>query len=120
VIGGRRLKKRVEVVVWACIMSVKEIKLLEERENRLVGRKEAVFLVDHFGEGTPRRLAVRERVAEALGVPVNFVVVRRIVTEYGATRSKALVHIYDSEARLREVEPEHVIRKNFGGGESGE
>lgn len=103
--------------MWACVMSVKEVKLLEERENKLVGRKEAVFMVDHFGGGTPKRAVVREKIAELLGVPVNFVVVRRIETEYGAMRSKVLAHIYDSEARLREVEPEHVIRKNFGGEE---
>ncbi len=98
-------------------MSVKQIKLLEERDNKLVGRKEAVFLVDHFGSGTPRRADIRKSVAEALGVPVNFVVVRRILTEYGATRSKVYVHIYDSEERLRRVEPKHIIRKNFGGEE---
>ncbi len=100
-------------------MSVKELKLVEERDNKLVGRKEYVFIVDHYGSGTPRRAEVREKVAELLGVPANFIVVRKLETEYGLTRSKALVHVYSSEARLREVEPEHVIRKNFGGEKEG-
>lgn len=95
-------------------MVIRELKIISDRDNKLVERRELTVEIDHFGSGTPTRNEIREKIAEMLKVPVNLVIVRKLETEYGLNVSTALIHIYSSEERLRKIEPEHVIRKNFG------
>lgn len=95
-------------------MVIRELKIIDDKENKLVGRRELIVEIDHFGGGTPARGEIRQKVAEMVKVPAKLVVVRRLETEYGLNVSTALIHIYSSEDRLRRIEPEHVIRKNFG------
>lgn len=95
------------------------IKIVEDRDNKLIGRRELIVLIDHFGKGTIPRRELRRRIAQMLSVNEDLVYVRKIETEYGLMISKARVHIYESVERALEIEPEHIIRKNRGGEEGG-
>ena len=101
-------------------MVIQELKIVSERENKVVGRKELVVEISHTGKGTPKRSEIREKVSEMLKVPGNLVVVRKILTEYGMTLSQALIHVYPSEERLKSIEPRHIVKKNFEESKEGE
>jgi ribosomal protein S24E len=61
---------------------------------------------------TPSRLEVRRRIAEALGVELNQVWVRRMITKTGTHIIIGEAHVYDDPAKALKMEPEHIIRRN--------
>ncbi|MEN2998996.1 MAG: 30S ribosomal protein S24e [Acidilobaceae archaeon] len=88
--------------------------VLEERQNKVIGRREITLAVSHSLASTPSRVELRQRLAQRYGVDVSRLYVRSVFTEYGANVSTVVVHIYDSADRAKLFEPEHVIRKNGG------
>jgi len=93
-------------------MASESIEVVEVRENKLIGRREVTLRVEHFGKGTPKRLEMREKIAELFKVPLDSVYVRNIKTEYGMNVTWVTAHIYDSSERALEIEPEYIIRRN--------
>jgi len=91
---------------------MKDVKILEERENPLLHRKELLVEIDHTGEPTPKREEVRKRIAALKGVSENLVIVHTIKPLFGVGKSVAFVKIYESEDKLREVEPKYMLRKH--------
>ena len=89
-----------------------EASIIETRRNPLTKRREIKVVIMHTGRGTPRRYAVREAIAKALGVGVENVYVRKLSTEYGMGRTVALVHVYDSPEEARLFEPQYIIDRN--------
>jgi small subunit ribosomal protein S24e len=88
--------------------------ILNIRENKLLGRREALVEALHPNAPTPTRQAVREWVAKQLGVDVANVFVRKIKTSYGIGRSLAEVHIYNDLKLARIIEPLYILARNFG------
>ena len=88
--------------------------ILNIRENKLLGRREALVEALHPNASTPTRQAVREWVAKQLGVDVANVFVRRIRTSYGVRRSLAEVHIYGDSKLARVLEPLYILARNLG------
>lgn len=86
--------------------------IVEERYNPLIKRREVVLRIAHIGKTTPSRGAVRVGIARHYGVDVARVVVKRVVSERGMGVSRAHVHIYDSVDRLKEFEPEYIIKRD--------
>ncbi len=86
--------------------------IVEEKYNKLLGRKEVFLVIDHITSGTPSRQTIREFIAKIYGVDINLVVVKEIKSEYGRGRSKAHIHIYDNFERLKLLEPKHILRRN--------
>lgn len=97
-----------------------DLEILESRNNRLVERRELIVKVSHWPEGTPSRQLIRERIAKILGVDLDTVYVRKIVTEYGSCESLARVHVYDAVERALKFEPGHIVKKNRGESKGGE
>lgn len=94
-------------------MSQVSVKIVSERYNKLVPRREVVVEVNHVGGGTPSRQQVVSAVREALGLPSHsIVVVRRIVTIYGACLTRAYVHVYESLERAKAFEPKYILKRN--------
>ena len=89
-----------------------ELEIIGKRENKLLHRIEYVFAVKHKDEGTPNRKAIREKAAELLGIPIERVVVRRVVTGYGINEAKSEIFVYESKDKLLEIEPRHILIRN--------
>ncbi len=89
-----------------------ELKLETIRENKLLARREIVATIVHSGSSTPTRQQVREAVAAQLGVKPELVFIKKILTEFGRGVSRAEVHVYDSEATAKVVEPLYIIARN--------
>lgn len=96
------------------------MEILASRDNKLIERKEYMVKIVHWPHGTPSRRALREQIAQMLGVSPDLVYVRKLKTEYGKCESLARVHVYNSVERARSFEPAYIIRRNLSEGEKKE
>ncbi|GAB6948025.1 hypothetical protein JCM16161A_21550 [Vulcanisaeta sp. JCM 16161] len=88
-------------------------KLLNIRENKVIGRKEVTAEAWHVGLPTPSRVQLREEIAKAMGVDVKQVYVVRVITEYGRHRSVIEAHVYDDPGVGEKVEPLYIKLRNM-------
>ena len=98
-----------------------EIKILEEKENKLLKRLEVLFEVRHGdGGGTPPRSKVREELARALKRSVDAVFIKKTATKSGLHASVGRANVYNDPDSAKAFEPEHIIARNTSakGGES--
>ena len=95
-----------------------ELKVISTRDNPLIGRREVTFQVE--APSTPSGAEIREHLAEALGVTVDQVWVRRMVTKTGTHITVGEAHVYEDAEKALEFEPEHIIRRNKPPKEEGE
>lgn len=90
-----------------------EIKIIAEKKNPLLKRKEVQFQVDHDEVGsTPPRQEIRKAVASKLKTNVDAVFVKRFVTKTGTRTAFGLANVYDSADQAKLVEPEHIVKRN--------
>jgi small subunit ribosomal protein S24e len=90
-----------------------EIKIVSEKENPLLKRKEVYFQVEHSQTGnTPPRLEVRKAVATALKKDADLVFVKKIETKTGTRTAVGLANVYDSFEQAKLVEPEYIVNRN--------
>ena len=116
------------IVTKSPVKYVKEIEIdrdvkmyvIEEKYNPLIKRIEVMGLIYHIGKGTPARKTIREKVANAYNKPIDVVYIRKLESEFGIGRTRALIHIYDSVERALAFEPKHIIQRDTGKKEKGE
>lgn len=89
-----------------------DIKIVSEKANPLLGRKEYVFEVAHPEGPTPKREDVRKLLAEVLKVPKDRVILEHMRAKFGTQRSAGLVHTYDSKEQVAKVVREHILIRN--------
>ena len=109
-----------------------EIEVLRARENKLLGRKEILFKVKHGvehegssgqeqrGGGTPSRKEVREVLVRKFGCSPQVLVIDWMKPAFGKPEALGYAKIYESEARMREIERKHILRRNFPEAPEGE
>ena len=96
-----------------------EIEIKEERENQLLNRKEVFFRLKHDEKSetkgaSPSRVQAREVLIKKLQCKPNLLVIDKMRTEFGKRETVGYARVYENEERLKEVEQEHIIRRNFG------
>ena len=89
-----------------------EIKVISEKENQLLKRKEIRFQVKHDAASTPPRLDVRRGVADALRVNVDLVFVKKFITRAGMHTAMGVANLYESLDQAKLVEPEYIVKRN--------
>lgn len=90
-----------------------EIKIISEKENPLLKRKEVYFKIEHIQTGgTPPRPEVRKAVASALKTDVDLVYVKKFETKTGTFTAFGKANVYNSVEQARFVEPEYIIKRN--------
>jgi small subunit ribosomal protein S24e len=91
-----------------------EIKIISEKENPLLKRKEIQFQVNHEKTGpTPQRLEVRKAVANALKVNADLVFIKKLETKTGTHMAAGSANLYDSAEQARLIEPEYIVKRNI-------
>ncbi len=96
-----------------------EIEITEERENRLLNRKEVFFRLKHGEESgkkgaSPSREETRDALIKKLRCGPKLLVINEMRTEFGKRETAGYAKVYESEDRLREIEREHILIRNFG------
>ncbi|MDI3502064.1 MAG: small subunit ribosomal protein S24e [Archaeoglobi archaeon] len=89
-----------------------EIEIVEEKENKLLRRREIRFRVKFDGP-TPKREDVKKKLCAMLGVSESLTVIQSLEGIFGKSECSGFAKIYENEEDLRRTEEEHVIRKNF-------
>ncbi len=88
-----------------------ELRILEQRENPLLERKEVWFEVTHKGKPTPPKLEVAKALAAKLGCSLDVMVIRHYTTEFGSNKSRGLCLVYKSPEALTAVEGKWITAK---------
>jgi len=90
-----------------------EIKIISEKENSLLKRKEVYFKIEHIQTGgTPQRPEVRKAVASALKTDMDLVYVKKFETKTGTFTAFGKANAYYSVEQAKFVEPEYIIKRN--------
>lgn len=91
-----------------------EVEITRERQNLLLRRKEIYFRLKHEAEGaSPSREAARNALIKVLGCSPNLLVIDSMRTEFGKRETVGYAKVYETEERLKELEREHIIERNF-------
>jgi len=88
-----------------------QISIIEDKANPLMERREVKIEV--ASKTTPRRDLLRKAAASSLKVPLERVYVRSSLSSYGTNISICKVHIYDDEARGKQIEQKYVQLRNL-------
>ncbi len=88
-----------------------EIKVLEEKSNPLLQRREIQFSVIQ-NLGTPSRLEIKNKLAAYLNSKPELVIIERMKQEFGKRETRGYAKIYESVERMKNVETEHIIQRN--------
>jgi len=90
-----------------------EVKIVSEKENPLLKRREVYFHIQHNQTGnTPSRLEVRNAAATALKTDVNLVFIKKLETRTGTQTAVGVANVYESIDQAKLVEPEYIIERN--------
>lgn len=87
-----------------------ELKVIGEVKRPLLNRRD--IQIEVVPKNSPRRYEIRKRAAAVLGVPLECVYLRKIVSVPGMQIMRGEVHVYDSEQDALRFEPEYIIRRN--------
>jgi small subunit ribosomal protein S24e len=90
-----------------------EIKIVSEKENPLLKRREVDFQIEHSETGsTPSRLDVKKALAAMLKKDAELVFVRKFETKTGTHMVFGRANIYDSIENAGFTEPEYIKKRN--------
>ena len=90
-----------------------EVKIVSEKENPLLKRREVYFQAEHSQTGnTPTRPEVRKAVATAMKKDVNLVFIKKLETKTGTHTAVGVANVYDLIEQARLIEPEYIIKRN--------
>jgi len=89
-----------------------EIKVISEKENQLLKRKEIHFQLRHDAAATPPRMEIRRAVADALKANIDLIFVKRCVTRPGMHTAIGVATLYDSLDQAKLIEPEYIVKRN--------
>ena len=96
-----------------------DIRILKDKKNSLLNRRELDFVVRYEGS-TPSRNDIRNKLAAMLNAPLDLLILQRIKTEYGMQEGKGYAKLYEDANRMKEVELEHILKRNKVPGEEPE
>lgn len=91
-----------------------EIKILDDKENKLLNRREVLFEVSHEDVGgTPTRRDIKMKLASILKRNTELLFIKKIETKRGTKISVGTVNIYNSLKEAKMIEPEYAIKRNL-------
>lgn len=91
-----------------------EVKILAEKDNVLLKRKEVIFQVNHDQTGsTPPRLEVKNALARILKKDANLVFIKKMETKTGTHTAIGIANVYDSFEQAKLIEPDYIINRNI-------
>jgi ribosomal protein S24E len=89
-----------------------EIRILEEKPNPLLHRREYSFEVSHATAATPRRDEVRGEFAKLTKSPKDRVIIERMRARYGTATTRGEAIVYESVEAAKATERGHILVRN--------
>ena len=88
-----------------------EIRIDEREENPLMEREEVQFQVEHKNSSTPSRAKVIESLATTLEKSEDLIIIDKIVTLHGRQVASGSARVYESEGKLKQLEPGFLTKR---------
>lgn len=85
------------------------MKLLEERENPILKKKDVMLELDHKGLPTPKKTEVESKIAEHFKTDVDKVEVVFIFSEFGQTKSKVKARVWKEKVVKKEEKKKEPV-----------
>jgi small subunit ribosomal protein S24e len=90
-----------------------EVKVVSEKQNPMLRRKEVSFQVEHGQAGsTPSRAEVRKAIATTLRIDESIVFVKKFETKTGTHIAVGIANIYDTIEQAKSIEPQYIVKRN--------
>lgn len=89
------------------------LKIINEKENILLSRKEITASINFDGK-TPARKEVQKELAKKLKAKEPMTLIKKIDTEYGSTFAKVSAYVYSNEEVMNKLERKNLIEKHAG------
>jgi small subunit ribosomal protein S24e len=89
-----------------------ELKILTQKENAVLKRKEVKFSVEHAQGKTPVRLDIKRSLASELQVSDKLVFIKRMHTLTGTNKTVGEANAYQTEAQAKLIEPDYIVKRN--------
>ncbi|MEM3555787.1 MAG: 30S ribosomal protein S24e [Candidatus Micrarchaeia archaeon] len=89
-----------------------EVKVIEQKENPLLRRKEIRFEVSFTGP-TPSRKQIKELLCSKLGVDASLAVIDIVEQGYGSTAARGYAKVYESKEAMG-IESKHKLDRDTG------
>lgn len=89
-----------------------EIKVLEEKANPLLKRREFAFEISHPTAGSPKREEVRTEFAKVAKAPKDRVIIERMHARYGTATTRGEAMVYETADAAKEIVREHILVRN--------
>ncbi len=87
------------------------MEIVKERDMKLLSRKRLYVMIDDEGP-TPSRQELIDKVAKKLKVKPEQVVIKHVYPQYGSTKTKLIVHIYDDSKKIGKFEHKSLVKKH--------
>jgi small subunit ribosomal protein S24e len=89
-----------------------EFKILSQKENPVLKRREVKFSVVHTQSKTPVRLDIKRSIASELQISDKLVFIKRMKTMTGTNTTIGEANAYQNEAQAKLIEPAYIMKRN--------
>lgn len=89
-----------------------ELKIVSQKNNPLLKRKEVQFEVAHSQGKTPLRLDAKQSIASHLQISEKLVFIKKMKTLTGTNITIGSANTYETIEQAQLIEPEHIIKRN--------
>lgn len=89
-----------------------DLKIVKNKENNLLARREVEFSIRHDGATTPSRVQARQLLAGELGTKTENVVIAEMGSVYGMGATFGTARAYKSADAARANERVHFLKRN--------
>ena len=89
-----------------------QIDIVEDKENKLLERREIKFIVKRDG-ATPSLKVTRKELTTVLSTDPKLLVIDNMKSEFGKRETVGYAKVYESEEREKAVESSHILLRNF-------
>ncbi len=89
------------------------LNIIEEKENKLLSRREIVAKITFEGM-TPTRKELQTALAKQLKGDEKLTIINTIRTAFGDTSAEVIATIYSDEAVMKSLERKNLIEKHSG------
>ena len=89
-----------------------ELKIISQKNNPLLKRKEVQFQIEHNQGKTPVRADVKQILASQLQADTRLVFIKKMQTKTGTNITIGLANAYETAEQAKQIEPDYIVKRN--------
>ena len=89
-----------------------ELQIVNNTDNKLVGRQELELQIIHTGSATPKRMEVRKEVAKQMKAKTELVIINHLKNRYGRPETTGYAKVYADMGSLTATETAPILARH--------